>query len=121
LYGIATREIGKHRRTEDRRRRALQREWAGGDSGEFADGALDRVTAERLRPRLAGALAALSPPERDLLLLIAWADLSYAEAAEALGIPVGTARSRLHRLRAKFRRSLGGADLMDGDKESDDG
>ena len=121
LYGIATREIGRHRRAEGRRRRALQREWASGDSGEFAEGALDRVAAQRLRPRLEGALAALSPAERDLLLLIAWADLNYAEAAEALGIPVGTVRSRLHRLRAKFRRSLGAADVLEGDKESDDG
>ena len=33
-------------------------------------------------------------------LLIAWEDLSYAETAQALGIPVGTVRSRLHRARA---------------------
>jgi hypothetical protein len=32
--------------------------------------------------------------DRDVLLMIAWADLSYTEVATALGIPVGTVRSR---------------------------
>ncbi|MEV4889556.1 sigma factor-like helix-turn-helix DNA-binding protein, partial [Nonomuraea sp. NPDC055795] len=45
-----------------------------------------------------------------LLLLVAWADLTYEDAALALGVPVGTVRSRLHRLRVKVRRTLGGAD-----------
>ncbi len=44
--------------------------------------------------------------DRDLLLLYACADLSYDECALALGIPVGTVRSRLHRLRARLRKRL---------------
>ena len=39
------------------------------------------------------------PGERDVLLLHAWADLTYDQIAEALAIPVGTVRSRLHRAR----------------------
>ncbi len=44
-----------------------------------------------------------------MLLLTAWADLSYAEAATALAIPVGTVRSRLNRARSKLRAALGGS------------
>lgn len=42
-----------------------------------------------------------------MLLLVAWADLTYTEVAEALGIPVGTVRSRLNRARRKVRSALG--------------
>jgi len=45
-----------------------------------------------------------------LLLLIAWADLSYEEVARAVAIPVGTVRSRLNRARRKTREALGGCD-----------
>jgi RNA polymerase sigma-70 factor (ECF subfamily) len=41
-----------------------------------------------------------------VVVLIAWEDLSYAETAQALGIPVGTVRSRLHRARAALRTAL---------------
>jgi RNA polymerase sigma-70 factor (ECF subfamily) len=52
------------------------------------------------------ALAALSEADREVLLLVAWEDLSPAEAAYALGIPQGTARSRLHRARVALRPTL---------------
>ena len=42
-----------------------------------------------------------------MLLLVAWADLTYEEVAEALDIPVGTVRSRLNRARRKVRSALG--------------
>ena len=48
-----------------------------------------------------------SPPgDRDVLLLVAWAELSYAEVADALQLPVGTVRSRLNRARRKVRTTL---------------
>jgi RNA polymerase sigma factor (sigma-70 family) len=107
LYGIATNLIGQHRRVERRRQRSLAHanaEWAS----EPFDGDSDaRLTAQRLGPRIASALTRLSAAERDLLLLIAWADLTYEEAARALDVPMGTVRSRLHRVRKKFRRALG--------------
>ena len=45
----------------------------------------------------------LSRDERDVLLLFAWADLSYEQIAEALSLPVGTVRSRLNRARTRLR------------------
>jgi DNA-directed RNA polymerase specialized sigma24 family protein len=47
---------------------------------------------------------------RDTLLLAAWSDLSYEAIGLALGVPVGTVRSRLSRARARLRRTLGDAD-----------
>jgi RNA polymerase sigma factor (sigma-70 family) len=110
LYGIATRVVGQHRRAERRRRHVLAR--MGGETAAepFEDRAAGRVLAQQLSGRLGGMLGRLSPAERDLLLLIAWADLTYEEAAHALGVPVGTVRSRLHRIRKKARRAFGGVD-----------
>ncbi len=52
--------------------------------------------------QLAKALSRLSSGERDVLLLVALADLGYAEVAQALGISPGTVGSRLTRARRKL-------------------
>ena len=109
LYGIAIRQIGRHRRADIRARRALARIPAETVAGDFGDRSAERVTAQQLRPCLAGVLSGLARRDRELLLLIAWAGLSYEESAQALGLPVSTVRSRLHRIRAKTRQALGGA------------
>jgi RNA polymerase sigma-70 factor (ECF subfamily) len=44
--------------------------------------------------------------ERELMLLIAWEQLTPSEAASVVGIPAGTARSRLHRARSRLRERL---------------
>jgi RNA polymerase sigma-70 factor (ECF subfamily) len=54
-------------------------------------------------------LARLPVGERDALLLLAWQDLSYAQIATALDIPIGTVRSRLNNARKRRRHAL--ADL----------
>ncbi|MET9826295.1 RNA polymerase sigma factor [Streptomyces sp. NPDC006349] len=111
LLGIATNLVGRHRRAEARRFRAMARVPALADHDEpLADRAADRMVARAVRRELAAALAALPARHRDVLLLVAWGDLSYGEAAQALGIPVGTVRSRLHRARSKLREALGGSD-----------
>ncbi|MFD7873924.1 RNA polymerase sigma factor [Streptomyces sp. NPDC059766] len=110
LYGIAANLIGKQRRTEVRALRALARTGHDPVADSWTDRSDSRVTAEAAQARLAGALAGLSRGDRDVLLLIAWADLDYQEVAEALSIPVGTVRSRLNRARRKVRLALGGED-----------
>ena len=63
-----------------------------------------------MRTLLAEALAVLSVGDRDVLLLIAWEQLTYQEVSRALGIPVGTVQARLHRARTKVRQVLAGTD-----------
>ncbi len=53
----------------------------------------------------------LPAAHRNVLLLVAWGDLSYDAAAVALGGPVGTVRSRLSRARTKVRQALGDMDV----------
>jgi RNA polymerase sigma factor (sigma-70 family) len=106
LYGIATNLIRGHRRAEARRWRAMAREVAGAGAESEADSAAARVTAQAARGELARVLAGLPSRQRDVLLLYAWADLEYEEIAQALGLPVGTVRSRLHRARAAMKEGL---------------
>jgi RNA polymerase sigma-70 factor (ECF subfamily) len=107
LYGIASNLIMRHSRTEARRYKALAR-GAGPDAGpDDAELVPGRVDAGAVRGRLAAALNRLSLADRDVLLLVAWAGLNQQEAAAALGIPPGTARSRLFRARQEMRKALG--------------
>jgi RNA polymerase sigma-70 factor (ECF subfamily) len=111
LYGIAANLIGKHSRAEVRMLRAYARTGADPVLAEaHIDEAEGRLASAAVRQDLAAALAGLATGDRDVLLMIAWADLSYTEVATALGIPVGTVRSRLHRARARIRAALGGHD-----------
>jgi RNA polymerase sigma-70 factor (ECF subfamily) len=104
LYGIATNLLARHRRSEARRIRAtarlLARQRPADDPADQVVGTLD---ARELWPHVAEAVAALPEEERDALLLYAWEELSYEEIADALGVPMGTVRSRLNRARVRLR------------------
>ncbi|GAA0896331.1 RNA polymerase sigma factor [Virgisporangium aurantiacum] len=110
LYGIATNLMHRWRRHEVRLYRALQR--TGRDPVDDPDGdrVVARAAASAAHRRLAAVLARMPVGERDALLLLAWQDLSYAEIATALGIPVGTVRSRLNSARKRLRNALGDLD-----------
>lgn len=113
LYGIAANLISRHHRSEQRAYRAWARTGADPVAHSFApdtEAVEGRVTAQASGPALAAALRSLSQGDRHVLLLIAWADLSYEEVATALGIPLGTVRSRLNRARRKMRAALPGID-----------
>ncbi|MCK2214999.1 RNA polymerase sigma factor [Actinomadura sp. ATCC 31491] len=108
LYGIATNLISRHRRDEVRLLRAVDRlhpqaEPAGGHEEEVTA----RVSAESVKGALAEAVAALPAAQRDVLLLVALAGLSYDDVARALDVPFGTVSSRLNRARRKLREALG--------------
>jgi RNA polymerase sigma factor (sigma-70 family) len=123
LYGIASNLIRRHRRTEVRQYRAFARSGVDAVTAPFADEADARVAAGAFNRALARALAGLEAQQRDPLLLVAWAELSYEETSRALGIPVGTVRSRVHRARAKLRLALGSdspSDQVDTTGETDD-
>ncbi len=106
LYGIATNLIGRHRRSEIRLYRALARTGTDPVTAPFTDEVEARVIAAGTARPLAAALARLPAAHRNALLLVAWGDLSYEQAAASLGVPVGTVRSRISRARARLRQAL---------------
>lgn len=107
LFGIAHNVLRNQSRAERRQRRAYARHGAIPDTDQTASEAFLRADARTdaagISAALAQILARLPPRDRDVLLLFAWADLSYSEIACALQIPVGTVRSRLNRARRQFR------------------
>jgi RNA polymerase sigma-70 factor (ECF subfamily) len=107
LLGIATNVLRQHHRSEGRRLarlravvRTLDRDL---DPAETVSAAVDNAAES---DRVLRALTRLDDRYRDVLLLAASADLSYEEIARALGIPVGTVRSRLTRGRRRLRELL---------------
>lgn len=105
LYGIASNLTRHHWRSERRQLLAYARRGIDPVT-EDLESVLDRADASTQRRDLAAALADLRDEDRELLLLHAWADLSDAEIAAALSLPIGTVKSRLHRVRAKFGNQL---------------
>lgn len=63
-----------------------------------------------LRMDLAAALARLPPEQREPLLMVSIEQFSYAECAQALGIPIGTVMSRISRARTALRALLDGSE-----------
>jgi RNA polymerase sigma-70 factor, ECF subfamily len=109
LYGIATNLVGRHRRSEVTNLRLLARTGADPVTEPFTDQVEAAVTAASAKMRLAAALAGLPAAQRDALLLVAWAGLSYSQVAMATGVPLGTVQSRVSRARRRLRQQL--ADL----------
>lgn len=106
LWRIASNLVRRHHRTEVRHYRALARTGADPVLEGHAERVGERVDAESLSVPIAAALARLSKGDRDVLLLVAWGELTYEETASALSLPVGTVRSRLHRARKRLRTAL---------------
>lgn len=105
LYGIATNELRHHFRSGQRGQRAGQRLQALAELEEIPQPP-EQIEAQVLGANLTAALAALSETDREALLLFAWAELTYHEIADALAVPVGTVRSRIHRARARVREHI---------------
>jgi RNA polymerase sigma factor (sigma-70 family) len=99
LLGIAANLMRRHWRTEKRRLAAYARHGAPGEARPDDPRAGEAAVLVEL-------LDGLRREERDALLLHALADLTYEEIAAALGIPIGTVRSRLSRARGRLREAL---------------
>jgi RNA polymerase sigma-70 factor (ECF subfamily) len=104
LLGVARRVLANRRRGE-RRAAALRLRLAAGEpQTPVASG------PPASDPRVAAALADLSPRDRELLMLIAWEGLSVSEAAQVLGLRPGTVAVRLHRARRRLALALSAHD-----------
>lgn len=106
LFGIAANLVRRHHRDERRRLMAYARTGLDPVVLDETDEVDSRTDADAIGRQLALALASLRSSEREVLLLYAWAEFSYQEIAEALGMPVGTVRSRLSRARRRLRGLL---------------
>jgi RNA polymerase sigma-70 factor (ECF subfamily) len=104
LFGIATNVARNVRRAARRYDAALARLPPPRSESDVAEDVVDRLDDSERIARVRGALAALRTPEREVLALCVFAGLDYAEAAEALDVPVGTVRSRLSRARSRLDR-----------------
>ena len=108
LLGIAANILRHHHRAEARRRRRWRSARSEHPVGsDLAEQVTSQVDAGLSWGHVARALDQLDDRYREVLLLVAAADLSYEETAQALGVPVGTVRSRLARGRQRLRELLG--------------
>lgn len=116
LYGIAANLVMKHFRTEGRYRSAIERLAVRRPDTDvpFDERIANEAAARGTWERVAVGIDELPERDREVLLLFAWEQLSYAEIAEALGIPTGTVRSRLNRVRTVLRELV-----VDGGEEPD--
>ena len=105
LLGIATNLARGHRRASRRHVAALLRIGPPPDIPDFSDDVAGRLDDANRITALHLSLSRLRPDEYEVLALYTWSGLSYAEAAEALGVPVGTVRSRLSRARARLLKA----------------
>jgi RNA polymerase sigma factor (sigma-70 family) len=105
LFGITTNVLRNQYRAQRRHGEALARLRAQSLEPDLADHIADRLDAENQASRLLASTERLPRKEREALTLVAWAGLDYAQAAEALRVPIGTVKSRVARARRRLRQS----------------
>ncbi|MFI8194849.1 RNA polymerase sigma factor [Streptomyces sp. NPDC085946] len=104
LLGIATHKAHNARRGAVRRQLFLARQPQPRVEEDFAPRTIGRIDDARYLRAVQTALGQLRRQEREVLALCVWSGLDYQQTAEALGIAVGTVRSRLSRARKKLAR-----------------
>ncbi|MEU9335505.1 RNA polymerase sigma factor [Streptomyces sp. NPDC048290] len=115
LLGIATHKAHNANRGLRRRLAFLARDPGPPPVADFADETAGRIDDARRLARVHTALRRLRRADREVIALCVGAGLDYQQAAEALGVPVGTVRSRLSRARARLARySSASAHIQDG-------
>jgi RNA polymerase sigma factor (sigma-70 family) len=105
LLGVATNAARNRRRSLRRFRSALERLPALEPERDFSDDLVERLQAQEQMRALLDEIRHLPNGEQDVLVLCVWQGLSSAEAGAALGIPEGSVRTRLMRLRGRLRQA----------------
>ena len=104
LFGVARLELLRH--LDEWRRRGSRFDPLETSLEALGSGPVSAVVDTEVRERIAAALRRLPIDFQLALELHYWDDLSLAEIAGALDIPIGTVKSRLHRARSQLRRQL---------------
>ncbi|MDQ1484742.1 MAG: hypothetical protein QOJ62_435 [Actinomycetota bacterium] len=73
---------------------------------DHADEVASRIDDERQMQQVLAALRKLKQSDRDVIAMCDWEGLSYNDTARALGVAVGTVKSRLSRARQRLRESV---------------
>jgi RNA polymerase sigma-70 factor (ECF subfamily) len=102
LLAVARHVLANQRRGDRRRGALISRLRAGSP-----DAITQWEAPNTFDPKLAGALASLSEPQREALLLVAWDGLDAERAARAAGCSQAAFRVRLHRARSRVTARLG--------------
>jgi RNA polymerase sigma factor (sigma-70 family) len=125
LLGIAVNVCRNLARASRRHQAALSRIPPPPPVPDFAGELAGRLDDSDHLRQVAKALGGLRRSEREVIALCVWSDLDYATAARALGVPVGTVRSRLSRARRRLRKLVsgdrepaGGGEQVVGDREN---
>jgi RNA polymerase sigma-70 factor (ECF subfamily) len=123
LLGIAANVSRNLARASRRHQAALSRLPPPPPVPDFAEELAGRLDDTAQLREVGKALGALRRGEREVIALCVWSELDYATAARALGVPVGTVRSRLSRARRKLsklvpsgREPAGGREQVLGDR-----
>jgi RNA polymerase sigma-70 factor (ECF subfamily) len=102
LFGVARKMV---LRSRERDRRYVLEE--SPPAAPVGDDPLDALAESRAAEAVREAVRSLPPRYRAVVVLCEFQEMSYAEAAAALGCALGTVRSRLNRARALLARKLG--------------
>lgn len=104
VHGICLNVVRNISRADRRHRAAMSRLVPPPAAADFADEVAGRLDDAAQIAAARKAIGTLSRREQQVIDLCVWSGLDYAMAAQALGIPVGTVRSRLSRARKKLER-----------------
>ena len=102
LFGVATNVCRNLNRSSRRRLRAVGGLPWSEHVPDHAELVTERLDPEARMKQVLAAIEQLPAHEREVLALVAWAGLTYEQAAAALAVPVGTVRSRLSRARKRL-------------------
>jgi RNA polymerase sigma factor (sigma-70 family) len=103
LFVAANNVCRNAERTHRRTAKLLAKTPPPEEVGDHAQDVAARVDDERQMQRVLSALRTLKRADQDVVAMCDWEGLSYNEAAAALGVPLGTVRSRLSRARARLK------------------
>lgn len=103
LLAVANNVVRNAGRAKHRHQRFLTKLPPPPVAGDFVDDLANRIDDERAMAAILAAISHLRPEEQDVIALRDWAGLSYDAAASALGVPIGTVRSRLSRAHRRLR------------------